>query len=269
MKTLSTIIISLFVISCGPNQAPVSQTSMQKSSTPYYRVWQGWKRDDLSTAKFLKALESFMPLTPKTHAKNGLRGYTVAIPPKQNAAWIPDEFALVTYESKEIYEKAKATPEGQKYGAAHWDLFKKGPSKSKVPTRLHLRQRVQLKADAAYDVLSLPVNWRRGYTTFYMGIRRKGLSQSTYEKGMSRHVEGVKRAFYPMGMTAYIVMLDNRYEIAYQNWKSKAHFEKAMKSKAAKAVMNDGSRYLKNFMFRPAENFRGTTRPNQAINFKW
>lgn len=269
MKQLTLTLASLFIfISCGSAEQ-TSEPQQSLSGVPYYRFWQGWKRSDLSDSQFFSRLASFMPKTPQTHAKNGLVGYTVGIPPRNSAQWIPDEIALVTYQSQEIYERAKRTPEGQVYANAHWDLFQRGPSKSSVPQRVNPRRMISMKIGHSYDVLSLPVDWKKGFTTFYMGIRRKGLSNQQYEAGMSRHVEGVKRGFYKMGMKGYLVLLTDRYEIAYQNWQSREAFERAMKSNTAKIITKDAKRFLKTFMFQPAQGYRGVAKTNSAINFTW
>ena len=267
-KVITLAIFSLVTISCGAAiEQPNYEYKANQSGVPYYRFWQGWKRTDLTSEQFLNRLRSFMPLTPQTHAKNGLVGYTVGIPPRNSAPWIADEFALVTYQSEAVYQRAKATPEGQKYAAAHWELFQRGPSKSAVPQRVDPRKRIRVQLGQAYDVLSMPVNWRQGYTTFYFGVRRKGLSNNDFAQGMSQHVELVKRGFYPQGMRGYVILVTDRYEIAYQNWASEAHFRKAMQSNAAKYIQKQGQPYLKTFMFRPAGPYVREARPNTAINF--
>ena len=135
--------------------------------------------------------------------------------------------------------------------------------------RVDPRKPLQVKIGGSYDVLSRPVDWQRGFTTFYFGVRRKGLSNAAYEKGMSRHVEMVKRGFYRQGMQGYLILVTDKYEIAYQNWKSQAHFQRAMQSKAGKIVQQDANKLLKTFMFQPAKTFDGSAKPNQAINFRF
>jgi hypothetical protein len=73
---------------------------------------------------------------------------------------VPDELALVIYESEERYREIRSTPEGERYSALHWDYFEKEISKSTVSIpftgKLTQGQAVELIPDFQ--------NWQQGFT---------------------------------------------------------------------------------------------------------
>jgi hypothetical protein len=96
----------------------------------YYRVWQGFKRSDVTYNDYMKILPSFMEATVDIYKNRALNQYLVAIPPKNKPDFVPDEFALVALHNEDIYRQIRKTKEGKAYGAAHWDVFQKGSSSS-------------------------------------------------------------------------------------------------------------------------------------------
>ncbi len=73
---------------------------------------------------------------------------------------VPDELALVIYESEEKYRQIRATPEGERYSALHWDFFEKEISKStvSVPFNGKLTQGQAAELRPAFQ------DWQQGYT---------------------------------------------------------------------------------------------------------
>ena len=96
----------------------------------YYRVWQGFKKTDLTTDQFKSNLNQLMEDTVSLYHGKVLNQYLVAIPPKNKPSYIPNEFALVALHNEKDYREIRKTPEGIAYSDLHWEVFDKKTSGS-------------------------------------------------------------------------------------------------------------------------------------------
>lgn len=236
-------------------------------AAPYYRFWRGFKRSDMSSHEFKSELaKHFMPATVEINKGKGLLSYLVTIPPRSHAG-IPDELALVRYESEEAYKRQRATPEGQAYGEMHWEVFEKEISKSLVPSVYQAGE--LLKLETAYDMLGKEVDWQKGYSTVYIGLRKSTIEREDFIDGIRKHVVDVTNALKSQGLQGYIVLMTSEYEIAYMNWPSQAVATSAFESKEAKAFIKDAQLILSPLQYSEAKNFDGTADDNQFINVRF
>lgn len=114
---------------CGTSCSSFLKSS--RESALYHRFWHGYQRPDLKTADFeTKLNDEFFPLYPPS-VEYGLVAYNPVLPVRTNPT-DPAEWALVTYSSKDQYEKFKLTELGRQSAAAHWDVFDKTKSRSIV-----------------------------------------------------------------------------------------------------------------------------------------
>lgn len=251
----------------GPQPASAMSAPL-KTGIPLYRVFRGVKRADVSTTAFLADLgKRFIPAAPKTHAKNGLVAYLPAVPTAKKAAFLPDEYAVIAYESADVYTKARATPEGNAYSELHWELFDKAASKS--VTAVPLDPTGQVQADVAYDVMQQPTDWQKGHSAFYVGVRKAGVPAAAFLSRLSQHVALAKREFAPLGMDGYIVVATADYEVAYTHWTSAKAADAALGTVGGKRVVADGQGFMADEQWAPTTAFSGTVKPGQAFNVRF
>jgi putative intracellular protease/amidase len=220
----------------------------------YFRVWEGFRRADLSEQKFLGELPSFMADTVKLYGDRGvLSNYIVVMPPKEKPAFIPDELALVALTGEADYRKIRETPEGQAYSARHWDVFDRSTSRSAPQFIDYQRTRPSALVDgSAYDMVGKPIDWSTGYSLVYIGIRKSEVSQADFLKHLQAHIELAHRHMVPQGLRGYIVTAHENYEVAYLNWTSKAAHDQALASLGGKAVFADAGKIMNALMYQEA-----------------
>jgi quinol monooxygenase YgiN len=246
---------------------------------PYYRVFRGYRKGSVAVSEFQEAMaKTFIPAAPATHQKNGLIAYLPSLSP-QGLAGVPDEFAIVVYESKDAYEKARQTPEGQSYGALHWKYFEEpanaqtGPApdrRTRSDTAVPFAR--ELAMGRPVDVLNHYVDWQAGYANTFIGMRKAGVSDPDFLKAMTEHVTAVREAFTPMGLDGYIAVVHEEpfskslMEIAYLHWKSEQAANAAFSSPIGQQLNQEGQKVMQAVMFSPAASFAGTIAPGQSVN---
>lgn len=228
----------------------------------YVRLFRGVKRAELGQGEFLERLAAFIPKLPRTHARNGLKAYLPAVPPDGKPGVIPDEVALVAYESEAAYRAAQATPEGAAYADAHWVLFDKERSGRGAVSPLG----DEIVAGVPYDVLGKTVDWRFGYSTFFIGLRQDGVPAESFLKKLHEHVLEARDAFGSRGLDGYVVVATRDYEIAYLHWPSKAAAEAAWRTEKGQAAVAGARALLKPLQFSDTEPYDGAPRPGRAFN---
>lgn len=131
----------------------------------FNRFWIGYKLDNITEQKFMENLNNrLLPDLIKLAAGKGLNSYSPYVTPK-NHGDLPDEIALITYDSEEIYRSLRSTAPGVAYSDLHWELFKKDTSKSTVPVQFD----GTLENDKAYELDAKYEGWKAGttYLTIY------------------------------------------------------------------------------------------------------
>lgn len=202
MKTLIMILASSMIASAA-------------QAGPYYRFWRGWKKPELSHPAFQEILsKTFVPETVKVGAGNGLLAYLPALPQPHNSI-VPDEIALVVYESKARYDALRATPAGQNYANMHWDVFsrEKG-SKSLEP----VAYTGPLQNLQAVDVLQSSAPWQKGFAVWTI---------SKLNGSPDDYLRMVAQRFASKGLASYVVLSADSYLYEYQLWTSPAAYASA------------------------------------------
>ena len=247
MKNLSLKIFALILLAVQISQAAPEAT--------YYRVFQGFKKPSLSSAQFLNILPDFMNATTSLYG-DVLNEYHVAIPPQNKPSFIPDEFALVSLSSEAEYRAMRATPEGQNYSAAHWDVFDKDTSKS-LPLEPGIPN--VLVSQTAYNVIGEPNDWSSGATLFYVGTRKSHIRKTDFLEKLSQHILQVEMAFKPYGLKGYIVIADENYEVAYMNWTSYEDMEYALLAPEGKRILRTADSMMDTLQWNGESAFQGNS----------
>ena len=225
----------------------------------YFRVWQGFKKPGMSDQDFRARLPEFMSATVTLYHGRGLDNYLVAVPPAGHPAFIPDEFALVAFDSEKSYQAVRATPAGQAYGEKHWEIFDKQVSKSTPFLAYAEPLPSTLVPNTSYDVIGTPIDWAGGYTVFYLGLRKPEISAEQFLRDLAVHVGFVAGKLTPLGLKGYIIIANPDYEVAYMNWSSKRAMDFAFTQEAGKSVSADGAKILNRLMF------QGATKPGTTV----
>jgi hypothetical protein len=223
----------------------------------YYRVWQGFKKPELSQSKFLSELPQFMNDTVDLYRGRALNNYLVGLPPKDHPSFIPDEFALVALHSEVAYREIRKTPEGREYGRRHWDVFNKENSNSAPFKNYYETSPKTLEHNVAYDLIGKPVDWSKGHTLFFIGTKKDGLSSQKFLTRLSTHVDMVTKTFKGKGFKGYIVIANEKYEVAYINWESKELADAAYATEEGKAVFTDAKEIMNILQFNEAKIYEG------------
>lgn len=232
-------------------------TSCASSSAGYYRVWQGFKRTDMDVATFNQKLPAFMTATRDIY-KGVLNNYLVALPPEQKPSFVPDEFALVAIRSEQDYKEIRATSAGQAYSEAHWTVFNKENSKSAPYSSVIPKV---LEHNQAYDLIGQAIDWREGHTTFFIGLKKEAYSSEQFLTWLASHTQEVA-SLKSQGLNGYIVIANDKYEVAFMNWSSKAARDLAFSTDVGQKVRAESAQYMDRLMFKEATPF-----DLQTVNF--
>ena len=196
------------------------------------RVWRGVKSAHISRKVFLDKLKSdFIPSTIRLQSPLGLTAYLPAVPPhRRGSNGIPDEIALVFYESKEIYQATFDTLGGRIYRDLHGLVFSKR-SASDFPTLL----RGPVKADKPYYLLERPADWHNGLTRLLIGMRKKGQSEAAFLEAVGSLCQARQKAA-PDGMDGAILFASSQYILYWEHWEPRARGDGWLKNRLGSAV---------------------------------
>lgn len=264
----ASLMLTLLGCASQGSRSVVTEDAPSKiTSVPYYRFWRGMKLDELKQDAYMEKMsKTFVPAAPKTHAKNGLVSYTVAFPKKNHSAVIPDEIALIAYESKEVYDRAKATPEGQAYSDLHWTVFKKDASRSEVPVVFSDVNPETLESGKAYDMINKPIDWQSGYTVAFIGERKKSVAREDFLEELTKHVLNARDSFKDHGFDGYLVLGTEDYEIAFIHWESKKAADAVFSRELGKNVADEAARLMDINIWADANEFAGKAEWEKGYN---
>ncbi|MCC2677574.1 MAG: hypothetical protein K0R29_150 [Pseudobdellovibrio sp.] len=248
MKLMKSLLLMVMIWSSHVNAQSID-------SANYFRVWQGFQRQELSQPEFFSSVADFMKLTVDLYKGRALNNYIVIIPPSVKPSYIPDELALVALSSKDSYDQIRATPEGQAYSAKHWDVFDKNTSKSAPMIDFTSANPSQLVNQTAYDMIGRPNNWATGYSTVFIGTKKSGMTAENFLSRLHAHVKLAKSVMVPKGLKGYIFIANENYEIAYLNWESKAAHDAAGATEGGKSVFDDAKEMMDVLMYQEAKSF--------------
>lgn len=135
------------------------------------RVWTGYALADFRDAErqqlYNKLGTIFMPLTVQLMQPYGLTAYLPAVVPSAASMQIPDEVALVFYESDSAYhDAATLSTGGRGYELLHQSLFNFSDEGAIPPSRSHFPDCYSagepLSDDCAYYARFEQLAWQQG-----------------------------------------------------------------------------------------------------------
>ena len=194
---------------------------------PYYRFWRGGKLAGLDAVRFEADLNRiFIPATVNQGKGKGLLAYQPVLPPIEKPDFIPDEFALVTYQSENGYRALKKMPVGAVYQKLHWSYFDRSRSKSLVPEEY----RGEVALEKAYDLLKGNTDWQKGASFFSLFLRASAESNLQFVARINSYILNSKQQFVAGGLNSWVILVADGYAAEYQLWKTSAAREVALKA---------------------------------------
>jgi putative intracellular protease/amidase len=103
-----------------------------------------------------------------------------------------------------------------------------------------------------YAIVSTNLDFKNGYSTFYIGSKKRNTSVKEFSLKIKQHISQVRDSFIPLGLRGYLAYVGNDYEVAYLNWPDKASADAAFASASGKAILSDAQTFLENIVFKDA-----------------
>ncbi len=189
----------------------ILSVSVTSAHASFNRFWVGHKKKDITAAQFLNGLNAtFFRDTIVLGKGKGLLSYQPYI--TRMSADLPDEIALVVYESEEKYRTLRNTPAGERYSAAHWDFFEKDQSKSTVSVPFE----GTLAINEAYELNPEAGSWQKGHTIVSIyRVDTKELTTIAKKFAERKKVPGIRNAIVLLSgdiLIEYLSVTDPAYK---------------------------------------------------------
>jgi len=155
------------------------------------RVFRGRKNRPVKRSVFIEKLGTvFMPMTVQMQRLFGLTAYLPAILPETKSEGMPDEIALVFYQTQGAYHEAKRCVGGRSYSELHQLLFDMPASASSFP-ELFIGE---VQPDKAYHLFPKSVDWQIGSARLYAGTRRSKVREAGFLKKLGQVATELQKA---------------------------------------------------------------------------
>jgi hypothetical protein len=154
------------------------------------RVFRGKSRP-MKRSEFIQKLGTvFMPMTVQMQRLFGLTAYLPAILPETKSEGMPDEIALVFYQTQGAYHEAKRCVGGRSYSDLHQLVFDMKASKSTFPELFT----GEVQPDKAYHMFPKSVDWQIGSARLYAGTRRSKVREAGFLKKLGQVAAELQKA---------------------------------------------------------------------------
>ena len=176
------------------------------------RVFRGRKNGRVKRSVFIEKLRTvFMPMTVQMQRLFGLTAYLPAVLPETKSEGMPDEIALVFYQTQEAYHEAKRCVGGRSYSELHQLLFDMPASASSFPEMFT----GEVQPDKAYHLFPKSVDWQIGSARLYAGTRRSKLKAAGFLKRLGQVAAELQKV--PGSLDAVIFCATNEWLIWWEH----------------------------------------------------
>jgi hypothetical protein len=176
------------------------------------RVFRGRKKRPLKRSVFIDKLGTvFMPMTVQMQRLFGLTAYLPAILPETKSEGMPDEIALVFYQTQGAYHEAKRCVGGRSYSELHQLLFDMPASTSSFPEIFAGK----VQPDKAYYVFPKSVDWQVGSARVYVGTRRSKVREANFLQRLGQIAAGLQKV--PGSLDAVIFCATNEWLVWWEH----------------------------------------------------
>ncbi len=193
--------------SATPGLVPVDPDSV--------RVRRGYRNPTLDHAEFTEQLGSiFVPCAVNIQVPLGLTAYLPALLPEATPPAVPDEVALVFFESQQAYGRAFDSAAGRALGLLQDAVFdSSGAGKSGFPSPFT----GAIVADQPVHLFSGKADWQSGHAEVFVGSRPGGTTSEAFLGALAQAAAALQAA-PPAGMDGAIVSAGDDYVIWWQHW---------------------------------------------------
>lgn len=194
------------------------------------RVWRGFRLPNPDPSPFLTALGTiFIPVTAQLQRLYGLTAYLPTVTPIDKAEGVPDEIALVFYESQQAYNDTKLIVAGRAYSSLHSTVFAFPASQSGFPVLL----KDKLEFDTPYYLFNDSANWQTGYSQVFVGTRKTSVPQARFASSLLDFLKRL-RQHRPKGLDGVVVCVNANWVLYWEHWASEGGSLKGSISDLAK-----------------------------------
>ena len=181
------------------------------------RVWRGYSLESPRGNKFHDKLRTtFIPGTPQFQAPLGLTAYLPAVLPPNVPAGIPDEIALVFYETQQHYNEAKDTIAGRAYADLHGTVFSFTPPRRSTSDWPSIFSGA-LEREKPYFLFDKNVDWQSGHVNVLVASRGESSSEDQLLNDVTAGVAKIQAATLP-GLDGAIVVVASDYFVYWEHW---------------------------------------------------
>lgn len=164
------------------------------------RVWRGYRDPKLPEAQFFDRLSTvFVPSTVQMQIANGLQGYLptvpAALPGKPDG--VPDETAILFWDSQQTYTDGFKTLAGRTYTLTHGAVYRP-PSGADFPTLFS----GSLVAEKPVYLINKKADWMKGTVRHLFGSRPAAVKPADFRAGIVQVLGGIQKGGGPQGAIA-------------------------------------------------------------------
>lgn len=204
--------------SSTPGRVPVRPDSV--------RVWRGFRHPFLQKKKFVDQIGSvFIPAAVQLQGPLGLTAYLPGIVPQEKPEAVPDEIALVFFESQPVYRKMFGTVAGRSFGLMHQPVFDMKRSRSGFPVKMG----TTLVSGKPCYLLDVDADWHEGLARAVIVARDEGQTTANFLKAVRAAVQPLARN-PPAGLDGVILAPEEDCIVYWEHWREA---EAATKAPAA------------------------------------
>lgn len=181
------------------------------------RVWRGYSVETPPRIKFKEKLRTtFIPGTPQFQAPLGLTAYLPAVLPTDVPNGVPDEIALVFYESQQDYNAAKETIAGRAYADLHGTVFSfTSPRRSTSDWPVIFSG--ALEREKPYFLFDKNVDWQMGHVNVLVASRGESSSEEEFLNNVTTTITKIQATTLP-GLDGAIVVVASDYFVYWEHW---------------------------------------------------
>jgi hypothetical protein len=154
------------------------------------RVWRGYRAPTMTQEKFFENLGNvFVPATVKMQIANGLDGYLPAVPAGLDGKpdSVPDETAILFWDSQDTYTDGFKTLAGRTYTLTHNAVYRP-PSGANFPTLFA----GALTAEQPVFLVDRPADWMKGAVRHLLGSRPAGKTPADFRAGIAAALTAIQ-----------------------------------------------------------------------------
>jgi len=182
------------------------------------RVWRGFRLGTLTPADFLQDLGTiFIPVTAQLQRLYGLTAYLPTVLPSSKPEGVPDEIALVFYQTQQAYNDTSNIVAGRAYSLLHKTVFAFPASLSGFPVVLGSA----LALDQPYYLFAGEVDWRGGFTQVFVGGRPANTTVQQFSGKLQRFFQREQK-LQTRSLDGAIFCVSANYVVYWEHWTSEA-----------------------------------------------